>query len=436
MYRNYVKEFGHMNSGGSEKRHKKGKLKVRNGMNHVLDEDGTVINGEVDSEESETINTLGQELKYLLQPNKQRKLVLHFDIRNTVLVADSVTNVSVEQALNSFLTGVVWGKEDKNGTWQWHSDKLSLTPPGDDLTTYYKYLERQFVQTTTDRTRLRLATGDFSQSDIGKIFHHHFQNHMELLRWRHEYIDDDHNCFTMKGKDGQPYNYIVPAVYKCIHHLVETKRDFAIVFRTYGLDAPNVISSLSYGLQGNHPGYPKPLDLKVNENIGKVKRSESEPIVFKEYDDPSKSEASARYTGDREIYNMLCKRTGISGFRDDIQFWLDNSYHHSTAKPHIIDPFDNDVHHIFFDDNIRTFEEDSIVDVRLFESENAPEARSLSSRESALFDNVCMIQADLIRCIEDDNYFVERIQDCEVNYTKFLRRWQRLPRSVSVQVLL
>ena len=435
MYRDYIKQFGHIKSSG-EKRQKKGKLKLRNGMNHVLDEDYSVMNGDLDPEESEKHDIICKEIKLLIEPKKQRKLVLHFDIRNTVLVADSVTNVSVEQALNSFLTGVTWGKEDEHGMWQWHSDKLSLTPPRDDLTTYYKYLERQFVQTTTDRTRLRLATGDFTQSEIGKIFYHHFQNHLEVLRWRHEYIDDDHNCFTMKGKDGQPYNYIVPAVYKCIHYLVETKRDFAIVFRTYGLDAPNVIKSLSYGLKGNHPGYTKPLDLKINENIGKVKRSETEPIVFEEHDNPDIPEATARYQGDRDIYNMLCQRTGISGFRDDINFWLDNSYHHSTAKPHIIDPFDNDVHHIFFDDNIRTFEEDSIVDVRLFESQGAEEARSLSSRESALFDNVCMIQADLIRCIEDDNYYLDRVKDCEVNYTNFLRRWQRLPRSVSVQVML
>lgn len=435
MYRDYIKQFGHVGNSG-EKTPKKGKYKVRNGMTHGINEDYSGMNGEIDSEETEKRDTLGRELNIFFAQRKQRKLVLHFDIRNTVLVADSVTNVSVEQALNSFLTGVTWGKEDENGKWQWHSDKLSLTPPREDLTTYYKYLERQFVLTTRDRTRLRLATGDFTLSEIGKIFRHHFENHLEVLRWRHEYVDDEHECLTMKGHDGQPYNYIVPAVYKCIHHLVETKRDFAIVFRTFGLDAPNVIKSLSYGLKGNHPGYAKPLDLKINENIGKVFRSETEPIVFEEYSDSSNTEVTRRYKGDREIYNMLCQRTGISGFRDDIQFWMDNSYHHSTAKPHIIDPFDNNVHHIFFDDNIRTFEEDSIVDVRLFESQDAPEARSLSSRESSLFDNVCMIQADLIRCIEDDNYYIDRIRDCEFNYTNFLQRWQRLPRSVSVQVML
>lgn len=39
-----------------------------------------------------------------------RKLILHFDIRNTILVFDSLTKDDVEQALNSFLAGVTWGR--------------------------------------------------------------------------------------------------------------------------------------------------------------------------------------------------------------------------------------------------------------------------------------------------------------------------------------
>jgi hypothetical protein len=58
---------------------------------------------------------------------EKRKLIIHFDLRNTILVSDSVTNVSMEQALNSFLTGVVWGKVKSDSSWQWHSYTPSLT---------------------------------------------------------------------------------------------------------------------------------------------------------------------------------------------------------------------------------------------------------------------------------------------------------------------
>ena len=360
---------------------------------------------------------------------KQRKLILHFDIRNTVLVADSVTNVSVEQALNAFLTGVTWGREDASGEWRWHSDQLSLTSPAPDVVTYYKYLEKKFVKNTVDRTRLRLETGDFTHSEIGKIFHPHFQNHMELLKWRHEFETDRHNILTMSGHDGQQYNYIVPALYKCIHHLVETKRDFAIVFRTFGLDAPNVIKSLAYGLQGHHPGFRTPVQLPIDENIGTVTRSATDPTVFRLTNKPE----PATFTGDREIYNMLSQSQGISGFRDDVHYWLENNYHHHTAKPLIIDPYDDNVHHIFFDDNYRSYEDDSIVDLRLFDTKGASEARSLKNVETAQFENVCVVQADLIKCIEDENYYRDRVTECEANYSIFLNRWRKLSRSLSVR---
>ena len=395
-----------------------------------------VIHGgnEEDTELGDTLqlNTLSNHVHTLLSPEKkERKLILHFDIRNTVLVADSVTNVCVEQALNSFLTGVTWGHEDSDGRWQWHSDQLSLTPPAPNVITYYKHLEKKFVKNTTDRTQLRLATGDFSQSDIGRHFHPHFQNHLELLKWRHEFNRDSHDILTMSGKDGQQYNYIVPAVYKCIHYLIQNQRDFAIVFRTFGLDAPNVIRSLTHGLKGNHPGFPEPVHLPVDTNIGTVKRGADTPTVCSLTGPNNNS-----FTGDRDIYDMLCQRVGISGFRDDVHYWLENNYHHNTSKPHIIDPFDPNVHHIFFDDNFRPFEEDSIIDVRLFETRGAREARSLSNMELAQFENVCLVQADLLRCIEDEDYYVDRINQCESNYSKFLKKFSALSRSVSVQDIL
>ncbi|XP_052779291.1 uncharacterized protein LOC128216686 [Mya arenaria] len=433
MYRNYLKQFGYkqtdmrvqdnMESGNAEK-----------GTLNKEHQDKSEINGDINTDsDKEDADSLSNSVNMPFSTSaKQRKLILHFDIRNTVLVADSVTNVSVEQALNSFLTGVTWGREDTSGEWQWHSDQLSLTPPAKDVVTYYKYLEKKFVKNTNDRTLLRLATGDFTHNELGRIFHPHFQNHMELLKWRHEFETERHNILTMSGHDGQQYNYLVPALYKCIYHLVETERDFAIVFRTFGLDAPNVIKSLAHGLQGHHPGFKEPVELPVDENIGTVKRSATAPTVAT----TSGADGTKTFTGDREIYDMLSQRVGISGFRDDVHYWLENNYHHHTSKPLIIDPFDQNVHHIFFDDNYRTYEDDSIVDVRMFESRGASEARSLLNVETAQFENVCVVQADLIKCIEDENYYKDRVAECETNYSEFLKRWRKLSRSMSVREIL
>lgn len=42
--------------------------------------------------------------------HSDKKLVLHFDARNTIFVADHFSRISVEQALNTYIAGVVWGK--------------------------------------------------------------------------------------------------------------------------------------------------------------------------------------------------------------------------------------------------------------------------------------------------------------------------------------
>ena len=99
----------------------------------------------------------------------KKRLVLHFDVRNTVLVHDSVTNIDVEQSLNSFLTGVVWGTETDSGAWEWRSSHPSLQPPSSDCITYYKYMEKQLVKKPSDRAMLRRVTGDFTHENIGKL---------------------------------------------------------------------------------------------------------------------------------------------------------------------------------------------------------------------------------------------------------------------------
>lgn len=46
-----------------------------------------------------------------------------------MIVADTVTNITIEQALNAYLTGVLWGKELNGSEWEWHSKKPTLLPP-------------------------------------------------------------------------------------------------------------------------------------------------------------------------------------------------------------------------------------------------------------------------------------------------------------------
>ncbi|KAH9504781.1 hypothetical protein Btru_061945 [Bulinus truncatus] len=344
----------------------------------------------------------------------KRKLILHLDIRNTVLVADSVTNVAVEEALNSFLTGVVWGKEE-NDRWILHSDKPSISIPKKGLCTYYKYLEKRLVKNPKDRANLRHQTGDFVHTPQGEKFKEHFDKHMELLLWNHEPETTRDKVLTMSGKDGRQYHYILPSVYKLIIYLVENKRDFSIVIRTYGQDARNVLAALKYGLRRKHPSFWKYINIKVNTTPGVIRRNNG-AIELQTFKPGGGQDVLQKLVYERDIYRKLCTSQGISGYVDDFMFWQKRNYDHAAGKPFWIDLNDQRHHHIFFDDNFRAHDEDSIIDVRKFTREDPSVAVSMEHEEVARLENVCLVQANLLSSIEDEDYFIRMTNLCEQNF--------------------
>lgn len=52
----------------------------------------------------------------LSSPNRSRKLILHVDLNNTILISDAVTSQGTVAALDYFLTTVTWGRMSKHGT--------------------------------------------------------------------------------------------------------------------------------------------------------------------------------------------------------------------------------------------------------------------------------------------------------------------------------
>lgn len=350
-------------------------------------------------------------------PGGQRKLILHFDIRNTILVADSVTQVKVEQALNTFLTGVTWGREGDNG-WEWLSNTPSLGPPCDGTITYYKHLERQLAQVPDDRALLRQATGDFTQESLGERFRPSFDKHLRRLRWNHDVPD---KMLTMVGCDKCHYHYLLPSFVRLLYKLQADGRDFAIVLRTYGMDARNVLSCLQYIIHGNHPdfdGHSLPIDVRTNP--GWVRRNEDGRVEFgvvKEGSGTPESETERIYNDELQIYDMLSGSRGITGFVDDFVYWQRNSYSHRAGKPFWINLEDDTVQHIFFDDNIRVTADDSIVDVRLATPDGSG-FESIDLNRMSEFEDACLVQADLLESIDNVEYFVEKARTCERNYAR------------------
>ena len=116
------------------------------------------------------------------------------------------------------------------------------------------------------------------------------------------------------------------------------------------------------------------------------------------------------------IYKYFNEYEGVCGFRDDFQYWQNNNYSHKCAKPLWIDPQDQRYQHIIFDDNYRPHHEDSIVDIR--QRETSGKWRSLDNTEIHKYDNMSLVQVDLLEAISNDQYYIERVRDCEMKFDK------------------
>ena len=341
---------------------------------------------------------------------KQRKLVLHFDARNTVLVADTVTQIGVKEAFNSYLTGVTWGYEKSNGDWEWVSDTPSLSSPASNAITYYKHRERELVRIPSDRGELRRVTGYFAQEPLGDRFYPYLEKGLSSLRWTHE---EHVKQLVMVDKDGEKYHYLLPSLFQLIQHLQHEKRDFSIVIRTYGSDAPNILKAIAASLEGKHPDFPALTPMNVDHNVGSIKRSSTGDIMLQtEFGGHPQT-----LTDERQIYELLSNSTGVTAIVDDFIYWQQNDYDHTCSKPHWVDVHDANTQHIIFDDNLRVTDSDSIVDLRLFHDSISHTAASVRDFEHMQrYEDACLVQADLLQSTADLNYFVNKVKICEQKY--------------------
>ncbi|XP_066554296.1 uncharacterized protein LOC136737541 [Amia ocellicauda] len=329
---------------------------------------------------------------------RRRKLVIHMDLNNTILVSDAVTRQGTVAALDYFISTVTWGKLNKQGKWECISEAPSLLPPCKDAVSYYSQFGR---------------VSGFTATAEGKRFRAVLEEHLALLQWPGEEQD---RVLAVRGEDGRLYHWILPSFFQLLQDLVAQGREFTVLFRTFGTDLPRVLLAMNTVLaEGTHPLFPDLpiLGLTLNETLGKIRCSKRDVVLTRGLE-----RVSAR-DSERGLYHYLSSLQGLCGFQDHFDWWARNSYSLQGGKPMWIDPFDPDVQHIFIDDNIRMIDEDTIVHPKVFLEPGGTQTRTASTSE--LYD-ISLVQTDLLRAISDHCYFSNCIQICEENYERNLQQ--------------
>ncbi|KAJ8265224.1 hypothetical protein COCON_G00143230 [Conger conger] len=316
----------------------------------------------------------------------------------TILVSDAVTKQGTIAVLESFLPCVTWGRVAK-GKWEWMSDSPSLQPPCEGAVSYYSKYGR---------------VAGFTRSPPGHKFKGVLEEHLALLRWPAGQEEDQ--LLSVRGEDGQLYHWILPSFFQLLQDLVEQGTEFAIVFRTFGTDLPHVLGTMNYVLtQGSHPLFPNlpALKLSVNETPGQIRCSKKATVLTRA------GERLSSRDGERGLYQFFSSSQGLGGFQDHFHWWAQNTFSNLGGKPLWIDPFDPKVQHIFFDDNIRQDDEDTIVHPKVFLDPGGTQMRTAFTSE--LYD-ICLVQNDLLKAISDLHYFTKRVQVCQENYERNLQQ--------------
>jgi len=399
----------------------------------------------------------------------KRKLILHFDNRNTLQVANSISATTIEQGVNNFLTGVLWGYEDDHGQWEWISTAPSLAKPADcpKCITYFKYLENQIVKESIDRKDLRVRTGSFILNE-GAQFRRFYDALIESLRYyklgtpereredsllREDQLQKENQKDTIpltpddptpirrrfstlhlkevpvngfRSTNGILYHYVLPSFFRLIQFLQENNRDFVIYLRTMGDDSRNFLHNAQRILSNEHPSFHYSKETTINHEPGRIIRPDEKKIVYEMKFSPD--ETKEEITDEFLIDQKLIEATGVHAIKDDFNAWRETNYHFSTSKPIWFDPDDPNPrsHHILFDDNFRVIDpNDSIVDIRVMN-------RTLNKCSSCPFEfypqleNIFAVQANLYLILADENYFIEQVQLCEENLTKLLQNSELL----------
>ncbi|XP_051962296.1 uncharacterized protein si:dkey-32e6.3 [Xyrauchen texanus] len=321
-----------------------------------------------------------------------KKIILHFDLNNTILVSDAVTRQGTVAALEYFLSTVTWGRMTK-GKWEWLFDSPSLLQPCEGAVTYYTQFGR---------------VANFTTVGPGQRFRNLLKEHLELLQWPSDLPEDKE--LSVKGEDGKLYHWILPSFFQMLQDLSSQGVEFSIIFRTFGTDLPRVLTAVQHAVQhGSHPLFPDlpSLKLKVNLTAGRIRCSRKGAVLT-----CGEERISAR-DGVRCLYQYVSSAEGLGGFQDHFDWWARNNYSILGGKPLWIDPFDSNVQHIFIDDNIRQNDEDTIVHPMVFLDPEGLQTRTASTSE--LYD-LCLIQNDLLKAISDPGYFTQRILMCKENY--------------------
>lgn len=352
-----------------------------------------------------------------------RTLVLHFDINKTIVLVDNAKGAGREAMVSALLSEACWGRwepsqasspeAEAEALRSWRLEAGPCIPcPRADLVSYAELLEQ-----------LRMPKASSSQlkqnfTELGQPGESVRGVYVELLQ-RLKLPSGISSAIAAEG-----HHFILPSFFKLLLHLEQQRRDYRLVFRTFGNDLLPVVEEFNLFCSGEHPCYPQVPSTMLARRIalprdsGEWYRDASGQVHLSLCSAASGvPELVTQAHGTQDCFAALQERffgphaVKTMALRDYFPHWRARGEADDSGKVLILPSSrggDAVPQHIFFDDNIER-DRSHIVDAR--DVENRP----LPFEE---MKGVHLIRAEPLLAIRNMDYFIEALAMAEAALEK------------------
>jgi len=348
--------------------------------------------------------------------------VLHFDVNKTLIMCDPVKGWDMSKMVNALLSESCYGtyeplpslldpasKSKLAATWSPVPPLQPSSQPRAGLITYSDFLEEKLQLPKKEKDALKSTFVDAGQ--VGQVFHSAYQDLLQCLQ-----LPSGVKLPWAPPAIQSGSYFMLPAFFRLLLNLRAQGRDFALVFRTFGTDLPEVAEELEAFCTGSHPLYP---GVRMDGTTDCPDYRLHTDMAFGEFfRDAHGVQLTMRGpTGTclpvqgwaevwRALDGMLSAGHRALGLRDYYPFWREQGESDTSGKLLLLDPSRTDVHHIFFDDNVQ-WEKLHIID-----------ARDVTTGDPIPFVDVIdhwVVKAEPLEAIRDPDYFIKAVELCEAN---------------------
>ena len=379
---------------------------------------------------------------------KLPKLIINFDINKTLILGDTSKKQSFESSLLALISFNSWGIINEKNEFVLTEDELSFKCPKKGLIQYYEYIKiklpkknKSEMPNTDERVKYNnnikkkieeLSQKYLNEDQPGFKLKKKYEEILKKLKISNEIKEKiDNNLISNIFKEiyKNDYYFVFLSLFFTMIKLFEEGRDFSIIFRSYGFDTILVSKEFNEFCRGNHPLFDGKIFKKYyfdgTHNSKNYLIEEENKGVFYRFSKDLKNiylvcgslerkninvDDEKIIKGGVNIYNFMMKKLinyecNSFIFNDDYNIWFANDEKKNYSKIFMINPFDFNVHHIFFDDNIKYDEFKSIVDCRNIINEK--------ELDDNFIRNKFIIKCDSLNAAINHEYFYNKIKEAE-----------------------